>query len=127
MKKKSAITILALIITFSLCACSTESDVIYDLLYQSYDKGSHLALKMNDSWTFVGEIESVSKTALPNDNLQANFEHVGTDVYHSSNGCFTVNPYGGDFKLNDSYVYISEVMSVVPENERPTENFQTNT
>lgn len=221
MKKKIPITILAVIIAFSLCACSTnngykqtedtaaapkqstEPDEIHivpeapmpmvmvnDLLYQSYDYGSHLAQKLDNSWNLIGKIESISETKQPTENLQANFAIAGASVYHSSTGCFTVNPYGndflvtdkeyfgngiivdyegeyyqliaedevsevaklrdemsdygqllrvdgvtyllrskasgGNFKLDNNYVYLGEVISVVSEDERPTEDFQTN-
>lgn len=223
MKKKVIVAILMVMMAFSLCACSTESNVLTDsgqkqteealstpqqltkpeipnapmpmvkvneVIYQSYEYGSHLAKIIDDNWTLVGEIESVSETRLPTANLQANFNVAGASVYHSSNASFTVNPYGsdflatsneylgdgiildydgvyyqliaaddvdevekmrnemkdygqlllldgvtyrmrsmasgGDFKLDDSYVYLGEVRSVVPENERPVDDFQTN-
>jgi len=33
---------------------------------------------------------------------------------------------GGDFRLEDDYIYIGVILSTVPENERPTEDFQVN-
>lgn len=165
--------------------------LVNDVMYQSYDFRSGVSQILDDTWTRVGEIESsVSLTEKPTENLQANCEFVGTEVYHSSSGRITVNPYGSDiikndeeffgdsiilaykgeyhqyiaikeydkvnellkamsdygmllqvdgvmytlrahgsvgaYKLDDTYVYLGEILSSVPENERPTEDFQVN-
>ena len=49
---------------------------------------------LDDSWTYLGNIQStVPHGELPNENLQANSEVKGAEVYHSSNGKIYVQTF----------------------------------
>ena len=152
--------------------------------------------ELDDTWNYLGDINSVILDALPTANFQANTAIKGAKVYHSKNGSIKVNihscefvrpqefygdsiiidfygrrsqyiakdlisqvseiydicfDYGmllrlngvmyrvssfmefvesdsaeGTFILDGDYVYLGKILSSVPENELPTEDFQVN-
>jgi hypothetical protein len=63
-----------------------------DELYQYHDHLIGHIPELDDNWTYIGEIMStVQGDMIPSENLQANTEIIGAEIYHSLNSLIKVN------------------------------------
>lgn len=72
--------------------------LVNGVMYYMYDNSAGIAQMLDDSWVFVGKVEScVRSDTQPRRNLQSNHSIVGAEVYHSNEGYIRIaNSSWGD-------------------------------